>query len=324
MVTFTQKISFLRRIFGSYDLDRKKQNAIFSCPSCGSGTHKKKFYINLDTWQCHCWSCSLRGKTILSVLKKYGTRDDVESFMSHIGIKDRNISATKDDGNSDIELIRLPENFILLADNQRSIDPDIRGCIKYLKSRGLSERDLWRYRFGTVTSGRFKRRVIVPSFDSFGDLNFFVSRAIDSNARRKYINSNNNKKLIVFNEIDIDWSKELVLTEGPFDMVKAGDNTTCMLGSSLGDDYLLFSRIVSHQTPIILAMDSDMKLKEQEIAKLLSLYGCQVKIMNLGDFSDVGSMSRSEFSELRLSLQLWDPAHRLKMRIGDLRSGSLL
>lgn len=324
MVTFTQKINFLRRIFGSYDLDRKKQNAIFSCPSCGGETHKKKFYINLDTWQCHCWSCNLRGKTILSVLRKYGTKSDVESFMSHIGIKDREFSSLKSESQDEIERIRLPENFILLADSQRSIDPDIRGCIKYLRSRGLSERDLWRYRFGTVTRGRFKRRVIIPSFDSFGDLNFFVSRAIDDSARRKYINSNNNKKFIIFNEIDIDWSRELTLVEGPFDMVKAGENATCILGSSLRDDYLLFSRIVSNETPILLALDSDMKSKEQEIAMQLNSYGCQVRVMDLGGFSDVGSMTRDDFINLKNNSKEWNPSQRLKMRIGALRSGSLL
>jgi len=320
VVTFTQKISFLRRVFGSCELDRKQQNAIFSCPQCVKG-NKKKFYVNLDTWQCHCWSCGLKGKTILSVLKKHGTRDDIEVFLKYSGS-----SSTIDKISiiEDKDAIRLPEDFILLADFQKSIDPDIRSCISYLRSRGLCERDLWRYRLGTSRSGRFKRRVIVPSFDLFGELNYFVTRAVDRGVRRKYINSNNNKKNIVFNEIDIDWKKELVIVEGPFDMFKAGENSTCMLGSSLRDDYLLFSRIVSNQTPVILAMDSDMKIKEQEIAKLLTSYGCDVRMACLGDFSDVGSMSKEEFKNIKKESAPWNPNQRLKMRIGAIRSGSLL
>ena len=320
MVTFTQKISFLKRVFGSCELDRRQQNGIFSCPECGHG-NKKKFYINLDTWQCHCWSCGLKGKTVLPVLKKYGTREDVDVFLKYSGSSKK----IGDMPASEIEdKIRLPDDFILLADFQKSIDPDIRSCISYLRSRGMNERDLWRYRLGTSRSGRFKRRVIVPSFDLFGELNYFVTRAIDKSVRRKYINSNNNKKNIVFNEIDIDWSKEVVIVEGPFDMFKAGENSTCMLGSSLRDDYLLFSRIVSNQTPVILAMDSDMKQKEQEIAKLLSSYGCLVRIANLGSFSDVGSMSKEEFKNIKKESTTWDPNQRLKMRIGSIRSGSLL
>ena len=321
VVTFTQKISFLRRAFGSCGLDRKKQNAILSCPACGQGGSKKKFYINLDTWQCHCWTCGLKGKTILPVLKKYGIKDDIDVFLKYSGcpghIDDVSIIENED-------RIRLPEEFILLADFQNSIDPDVKACISYLKSRGMNKKDLWRYRLGTSKSGRFKRRVIIPSFDLFGDLNYFVTRAIDKNARRKYINSNNNKKNIVFNEIDIDWSKELVIVEGPFDMFKAGENSTCMLGSSLRDDYLLFSRIVSNQTPIILAMDSDMKIKEQEIAKLLSSYGCSVRMFELGDFFDVGGMTKEEFKNIKKKSIPWNPNQRLKMRIGAIRSGSLL
>ena len=289
VVTFTQKISFLRRAFGSCGLDRKKQNAILSCPACGQGGSKKKFYINLDTWQCHCWTCGLKGKTILPVLKKYGIKDDIDVFLKYSGcpghIDDVSIIENED-------RIRLPEEFILLADFQNSIDPDVKACISYLKSRGMNKKDL--------------------------------TRAIDKNARRKYINSNNNKKNIVFNEIDIDWSKELVIVEGPFDMFKAGENSTCMLGSSLRDDYLLFSRIVSNQTPIILAMDSDMKIKEQEIAKLLSSYGCSVRMFELGDFFDVGGMTKEEFKNIKKKSIPWNPNQRLKMRIGAIRSGSLL
>lgn len=323
MVTFTKKISFLRSVFGQCELDRKQQNGIFVCPECGSGTGKKKFYINLDTWQCHCWSCGLKGRTVLSILKKHGTREDIEKFVSYSGIK-KNNNQIDLDSDQDIQKIRLPEEFLLLADNQRSIDPDVRACIRYLMSRGVSERDLWRYRLGTAKSGRFKRRIIIPSFDMSGDLNFFVTRCIDPGIRRKYINSNVNKKNIVFNEIDIDWSSEIVLVEGPFDMMKSGINSTCILGSALRDDYLLFSRIVSRCTPVILALDSDMKEKEQKIAKLLSSYGCQVKIIDLGGFSDVGSMTKEDFRNRRKNAQAWDPSHLLKMKIGAIRSGSLL
>ena len=319
MVTFTKKISFLRSVFGQYELDRKQQNGIFVCPECGSGTGKKKFYVNIDTWQCHCWSCGLKGKTVLPIIKKYGTRDDVEKFTRYFNVKDTGQIVLEEEE----EKIRLPEGFILLADYQRSIDPDVKSCLRYLRSRGVTKRDLWRYRLGTTKSGKYNRRIIIPSFDISGDLNFFVTRCIDPNIRRKYINSNVNKKNIVFNEIDIDWSKEVVLVEGPFDMMKAGENAICILGSTLRDDYLLFSRIVSNSTPVILALDSDMKSKEQEIAKALSSYGCQVRISDLGDFSDVGSMKKEVFKEKRENARIWDSSQRLKMRIGSLRSGSL-
>ena len=66
-----------------------------------------------------------------------------------------------------------------------------------------------------------------------------------------------------------------------------------------------------------------MKEKQQEIAKNLSSYGCEVKIASLGDFSDVGDMSREEFKNAMINSIPWSPSQRLKMRIGSLRSGSL-
>jgi hypothetical protein len=320
MVTFTQKLSFLKGVFGKYELDRKQENAIFTCPACGTGTSKKKFYINLTTWQCHCWSCNIKGKTILPILRKHGTRDDVSLFMNHLGIKQRNLEENTQIEN---ERVRLPDEFLLLADNMTSMDPDIKSCIKYLYSRGLTEKDLWRYRLGTSRSGRFRRRIIFPSFDIDGILNFFVTRAIDRDVRRKYINSNVNKKLIVFNEIDIDWSSQISLVEGPFDMVKAGENSTCILGSSLSPDYFLFSKIISNRSSVLLCLDSDMKDKEQKIAKLLSSYGCDVKILSVEGFSDVGEMTREEFSKRKKSAKPWSHNEMIKMRIGSLRSGSL-
>jgi len=322
MVTFTQKLSFLKKVFGDYELDRKQENGIFRCPSCGTGTKKKKFYINLESWKCHCWSCNLKGRTVLPALRKYGTREDVSYFTEKLcGNKRQNISeSSQEEVNNNV---RLPDGFLFLGDFKKSLDPDIRSCIKYLYSRGLSESDIWRYRIGTSRYGKFRRRVIFPSFDIDGDLNFFVSRSIDSSVKRKYINSNVNKKLIVFNDIDIDWSREVTLVEGPFDMIKAGDNSTCMLGSSLSDDYFLFSKIVSNKSPVLLALDSDMKKKEQDIARLLVLYGCEVRILDLGRFSDVGEMSKIEFIEKRKYATSWSPSQRLKMRIGALRSGSL-
>jgi len=321
VVTFTNKLKFLRRVFGSSEMDRQQKNAIFTCPACGTGTNKRKLYINLDTWQCHCWSCGLKGRTILPILKKYGSQVDVDQFLKYSGSKEKIVLHDSSDVE---EEVKLPDGFILLSDYLTSIDPDIKACLRYLKSRGLGVKDLWRYRFGTARSGRFKRRIIVPSFDSFGDLNFFVTRSIDASTRRKYINSDNNKKLIIFNEIDIDWSKELVLTEGPFDMVKAGENATCILGSSLRDDYLLFQKIVSNKASILLALDSDMKEREHKIASDLSSYGCRVRTMNLEKFSDVGEMTGEEFNLLRLRSVEWDSSQRLKIKIGKLRSGSLL
>ena len=64
--------------------------------------------------------------------------------------------------------------------------------------------------------------------------------------------------VIIFNELNIDWSKELTIVEGPLDLIKTNDNATCLLGSSLTEDMLLFQKIVANKTNIKLALDSDI------------------------------------------------------------------
>ena len=49
-----------------------------------------------------------------------------------------------------------------------------------------------------------------------------------------------NDPLTLFNEITLDWKKPITLVEGPVEIFNAGDNSTCILGSSLNENYILF------------------------------------------------------------------------------------
>jgi hypothetical protein len=81
--------------------------------------------------------------------------------------------------------------------------------------------------------------------------------------------------------------------------MKSIDNTTCLLGSSLEKDYLLFKRIVHHETPVVLALDNDAKNKTYNIALMLYEYGVQVKILSIPEqYNDLGQMNRNEFKEI--------------------------
>jgi len=321
MITFSDKIAFVKRAFGSASVDNSGRNVAVRCPSCGHKS-KKKFSINLDNWRCHCWVCGLKGKTVLPILKKYKDSDDVNFFLKNFygeKIEKDNYSLEKSE-----DLVSLPKGFILLADNLLSLDPDVRACIRYVYRRDLSESDLWKFMLGTAKQGRFRRRIIIPSFDLDGNLNYFVARGIDDNIRRKYLNANAHKKSIIFNEINLDFNSEILITEGPFDVMKSGKNTTCLLGSGLSERSALFCKIVANGTPVVLALDFDMKKKEQEWAKLLFSYGCDVRILNLGKRSDVGEMSKRELSDQLISAPVWNDNDRLKIKINSINSGSLI
>ena len=115
----------------------------------------------------------------------------------------------------------------------------------------------------------------------------------------------------------------MTIVEGPFDMFKSGENSTCLLGSSFGEKYLLFKRIVASQTPVLIALDGDMKDKSHRYAKLLTSYGCNTRVVALNRDKDVGDMSRIEFKRIKSLTKPWENASFLKNKIRSIGSGSL-
>jgi hypothetical protein len=324
LVTVTDRAQFVQGVFGSGILARDGVNIAVRCPKCKSTQEKKKFSINLETWQCHCWICDLRGKTLYPILKKYFGPEDLSEYAETYleGNFFKSPSSVKN--TEEEELVSLPQGFCLLVDNLKSSDPNIKSCLKYLKSRKISEKDLWYFKIGTAHIGKFKRKIIIPSFDFFGNLNYFVARAIDSKNRFRYMNAHINKKKIIFNEINIDWNQEVTITEGPFDLMKCNYNATCLLGSSLTEDSLLFSKLAANRSDVLLALDSDMKNKSQKFANLLAAYDCNVRIVNIGNHSDVGEMTRAEFKSTSIHANIWTKNSFLLDKIRSIDSGSII
>ena len=324
MLSVSEKVSILGQSFGAVELSRDKINASVKCPKCGkSNSSKKKLVIRLDDGRFHCWVCGLKGRSLGMLYKKYAPSrlDDVKRLTG------RSVRRGFDEL-EEVEVeekIKIPNGFRLLGPFVgKERDPDARAAISYCKSRGLTDRDLWHYRIGTCTSGRFRRRVIIPSFDDEGHLNYYSGRSIDESNGMKYINASVPKITVVFNDMNINLSKELALVEGPFDLVKCDVNATCLLGSHLSTDSLLFKKIVVNQTPTVIALDPDAKKKSHEIAKMLSSYGITVRMATIPDNKDVGDMTRKEFKSIRGAAQSWFVEDRLYDLISSIRSGTVI
>lgn len=308
-ISHDDKISFLRKVFGSVHVPTGSGDPAVSCPKCKNPS-KKKLAIRLDDDRVHCWVCGLGGR-LLNILVTYRS-SFVHEYITRFGKKTVAFAPT----DYDKKPIELPKGFKLLAFNQVSNDPEVRWALNYLRKRGLTERDLWYFKFGISSDASMRRRVIMPSFDADGNLNYYTGRSIDEGAFRKYMNCDCEKKAIIFNELNIDWSQELTLVEGPFDLTKCDENATCLLGSSLSEDSKLFSCIYNHRTPIILALDSDMADKSwQRIARMLASYDIPVKILQLEGFKDVGEMTKDQFLHAKSHAVEWDRQSALLMKI---------
>jgi len=318
MQTVTKKIEFLITCFGEdHKLSRDSNNISFICPKCGDEKKKKKLSICLETLMCHCWVCGMKGKTPYKVIRDYISHDLAKKFLENFNID------SKQESHDDKEILSFPSQFKLLAAIDNVYDPDDRDCIMYLKSRGVSKEKMWHYKIGKFEGYKWSRRIVFPSFDADQNLTFYVSRSIDDDAFIKYQNCKADKTKMVFDEIRLDYKKEIVIVEGVFDLVKCPENATCILGSSLRPEHLLFQKIVKNQTPVILALDSDMIDKSFSIAHSLDSYGIQVKILDLGNYKDVGSMPVEIVRQKCLEAPIYSRYNRLQHLIGTIGSGSI-
>ena len=294
----SDSIAFYESIFGKGRISANGINFDVRCPICApSDPTKKKLSIRTDTSANHCWVCGWKSRSVVPLIRKYGTQSQLNAYRELFGLpEDRQTLVT---GEAEIpEKLALPKDFRLLHLANDS-DPDVKAAWRYVYSRGLSDRDVWYFKLGVSDEPKWKRRIIMPSFDADGNLNYFVARAIDNDKKPKYDNPHVDHRSVIFNEINIDWSQPLVLVEGPFDMTKCPENTTALLGSDFSEQHELFNRILLHNTPIYLAMDGDMwDSKMPKIYKKLSEYDLDVKAVDVRPWGDPGNMSRAEMQEM--------------------------
>ena len=323
MSSTNAKVRLLSSAFGPGEHSRDGEDMAFKCPSCTKGgSSKRKLAINLEKGLYHCWVCGLSGKRIDYLFKKYASHLLPE--LKKIGGWGR---TPRKDETVSIEpefKLKIPEGFSLLGISTRAKDPDVKDTISYCLRRGLTMKDIWYFKLGTCTFGRFRRRVIFPSFDSSGDLNYYTARSIDNDTKMKYVNASVPKKTVLFNDINIDWSRPLTLVEGPFDLTKSTYNSSCLLGSHLPEDGVLFSKIVKNKTPVNLALDPDAIQKSHNIAKLLSSYDIDVKMVQVPKGKDVGDMTRKSFKTLIERSTPWRSDDRLRVLISKIKTGSII
>ena len=319
MQTTTEKINFLVKCFGeNYRLSKNGSNIAVSCPNCNSDPSKLKLSICLESWVCHCWVCGIKGKSPYHIIKKHVSNQQAEFFRQNFKIENLKV-----DIKDNTDIVTFPSNFRMFAAMTNIYDPDVKDCLRYLKSRGVTQEQLWQHKIGYFSGRMWSRRVVFPSFDKQQNLNFYVTRAIDDDVFMKYKNCKADKINIVFDEMRIDWSKELMIVEGVFDMIKCPANTVCLLGSSLSIHHALFKKIVANKTPVVLALDNDATSKAFKIAKELTNYGIRVRMFESSNFSDIGCMTKELVRQKYEAAPTYTREASLLHKIGTICSGSI-
>lgn len=317
MITVKEKIRLIESCFGKSKMSGDNKNLIVFCPVCKSKNKDKfKLAIGIEKGMYHCWVCEVKGKNIGRLALKYSIqKKSATDLYSYFKTDNDNEQIRIEEK----EAIELPEDFRLIATSRGHAAQLAR---TYLENRGFKEKDIWEFRAGISESYGYKNRIIFPSFDENQKLNYFTARTYDTKQKRRYQNCSVSRKDIIFREFDIDFSQEMVLVEGVFDLLNTPWNSTCILGSWIDRKYKIFNKIIKNNTPVILCLDNDAADKTQKIAKALHEYCVPVKI-SYHDNKDFGDMTKDEVDYWLKEAKPYDNVSRISYLIKDIRSGSI-
>lgn len=271
----------------------KGDELLFSCPSC---KHRKlKFSVNLDKNAYKCWICDYRGRNLRRVVRRFGSYTELQKWdqiTNRTDLERFSELFMEPEHREETQKLELPQEFVSLC--ALKIPATGRYAMRYLQKRGVGYADILKWKIGYCFSGEYKNRIIIPSFDDEGNISYFVARSYNGDSY-KYKNPRVSKN-ITFNELYVDWNSDLIIVEGIFDALVAG-NAVPILGSTLRPDSKLIREIVRHDTPIYLALDPDARAKENKIIKTLLKYDIEMYKIDVSGYEDVGVMPKSVFEE---------------------------
>jgi len=285
-----EKTSLLFDVLGSYY--KSNNEHLFRCPYCKH--HKRKFSVNIERGVYKCWVCDIKGRNLYRLIRRFGSLKQQEVWKAFSGEKtDLNGFDNlfdEDEEESFEQILQMPPSFRSLCGTNSFKTP-----LRYLEKRGIDKKDILKWKMGFCSEGPYQGRIIIPSFNENGDLNYFIARTFTDNYKR-YLNPPVSRD-IVFNELYVDFDKEVTIVEGAFDAVKA-ENAIPILGSTIRETSRLFRRIVENNTPVLLALDPDAKYKAENIKRLFLKYGIEVRELQYDDERDIGDMSKEEVKNL--------------------------
>lgn len=227
--------------------DEDKGQASFDCPACSGyigkldayggvgGDGKGNLEINYKRNIFKCWKCSdvnnMHG-VIMKLLKRYATSRIIREYLL-LNPDAENVNHI----DKEEIIVTLPNGFKLLSDCTPK-DYKYDEAISYLKKRNINSDIIKEFNIGYITKCDLHNRIIIPSYDSFGDLNYYVARWFSQKPNElKYINPSAEKEKIIFGESKINFDSTIYLVEGAFDHIVV-PNSVALLGKYISDEFM--------------------------------------------------------------------------------------
>ena len=134
---------------------------------------------------------------------------------------------------------------------------------------------------GYCSSGGYSNRIIIPSYDADGKLNYFMARDMFPNSKFKYKNPPMSKDTVCF-ELFINWKEPIVLVEGIFDAIAVRNNVIPLFGKF--PSKTLVMRLTEKKVKTVyVALDEDAKKDAIKLSKFLMDYGISTYLLEMND-----------------------------------------
>lgn len=233
--------------------------AAFDCPACSEekglidGDGKGNLEINYNRGVFRCWSChetnNMHGP-VIKLLKKYGSHKNLRDYL--LVKPDADSVMAKEHTNVEVT---LPEGYKKLSEcTIKDFKSGI--ALNYLRNRGITDEIINEFEIGYTYKGKFFNRIIIPSYDVNGKLNYFIARWFDKEKTTiKYLNPEAEKQEIIFNECKINWDATIYLVEGVTDHIVT-PNSIPLLGKYISSKLLelLHDKAMGY---IVIVLDAD-------------------------------------------------------------------
>ena len=284
----------------------------FPCPRCveekgEQEISKYNLEVNLYRLVFKCWSCSsvddsMEGR-LSKLIRQYGSSADYQDYKKELeGLRASKLYDITDLDNNfndkdEEEIVRLPQSF-----HKIDLDhcPDVR-IREYLHKRKIDQTIIDKFNIGytsrTESEWGMRNRIVIPSYNVFGELNYWVARDFSGKSKMKYKNCPAKKEDIIFQESLIDFDADIILCEGAIDCLYPF-NAISMLGKVLSKKSYLYDALVRRaHANIYICLDADTEIKETiKIYKILNVGNLKgkIKYIRLERYKDFGELYESE------------------------------
>ena len=279
-------VELLEDVLGDHGLHYPNRGQIsFNCPVCDDDRNKHNLEVNYVDNVYKCWSCGDSEGThgpLGKLFDKYGNKKHKKLYQV---LKPETVVKRE----KPKKQLKLPEGFTLFKDSS-PVYPVRKAAINYLHNRGITDLMIEKYQIGFCDKGDHAGRIVIPSYNSNGELNYYIARSWNPMSKAKYKNPEAEKDKIIFWENLIDWNKDIYLVEGAFDGLFV-ENSIPMLGKHMSE--LLFNTIYKKaKGDVIICLDADAWQNAVNLYHELhggELWG-RIKLIKLPDDKDIADL----------------------------------